>query len=434
MVAGWTRARGNENENLVERTAERQPSSIESHGAKFVNDRVAPGKFLRLIRVAVVIDRPDPRQDATVLTTDYSAAADAELAQRLKAGDHSAFGDFYDRFAPVLFSLVFAILGDRKESEDLLEETFHRMWKGFASYDAQRSSLFTWAVMIARHEALAKLQSGSVARGASTEDPLDLAFFRGVATAEARPQIPDELVAQSERAFGGEGLRLQEQAVLYALGLLEPEEAAEFEQSVHRNPELRALVDQVDAAAAELARRAPVEPLPAGLRARVIARAQPGKALGLLRRRAWMGWSVAALFALSCGYLLAERGRLRHRINHLEQRDLFADIRVASLGSSLSDTASTTIGIVLWDRRRQRGLLKLNGFAPNDRDHDYQLWLRDARSRAVDAGVFHLRQGEPVRLAFQSRASIRDVDRFEIRLARKGGARDPEGPVVMSGK
>ncbi len=390
-------------------------------------------KFLRLIRIAVVIDRPDPRQDATVLTTDYSSAADAELAQRLKAGDQSAFAEFYDRLAPVLFSLVFAIVGDRKESEDLVEEAFVRMWKSFASYDPRRSALFTWAVMIARHEALARARSDSAARGASTEDPLDLAFFQGVAAAEARPQIRDELVAQSAHAFAAEDLRSQEQAVLYALGLLEREEAAEFEQRMHGHPELRAFLDQLDAAAAGLARRAPIEPLPAELRARVIARIQPGKTLGLLQRKAWLAWSVAVLFALSCGYLLAERGRLRHRISHLEQRDLFADIRVASLGSSLFESAPTT-GIVLWDRRRQRGLLKLNGFAPNDSHHDYQLWLRDARSRAVDAGVFHLRQSEPVRLAFQPRTPIRDVNRFEIRLARKGGARRPEGPVVMSGK
>ncbi|MBA2435244.1 MAG: sigma-70 family RNA polymerase sigma factor [Verrucomicrobiota bacterium] len=84
---------------------------------------------------------------------------DADLVRRMSSGDEGAFTTFYDRFAPGLFSMIYAILHDSKESEDVLQEAFVQMWKRTATYDATRSSLFTWAVMIARHKAIDRLRS-----------------------------------------------------------------------------------------------------------------------------------------------------------------------------------------------------------------------------------------------------------------------------------
>ncbi|MBA3830377.1 MAG: sigma-70 family RNA polymerase sigma factor [Chthoniobacterales bacterium] len=85
--------------------------------------------------------------------------ADAELLRQINGGDEQAFAAFYDRFAPGLFSMIYAILRDQKESEDVLQEAFVQMWKRTATYDASRSSLFTWAVMISRHKAIDFLRS-----------------------------------------------------------------------------------------------------------------------------------------------------------------------------------------------------------------------------------------------------------------------------------
>jgi RNA polymerase sigma-70 factor (ECF subfamily) len=84
---------------------------------------------------------------------------DADLGRRMSNGDEDAFATFYDRFAPGLFSLIYGILRDQKESEDVLQEAFVQMWKRIATYDARRSSLFTWAVMISRHKAIDRLRS-----------------------------------------------------------------------------------------------------------------------------------------------------------------------------------------------------------------------------------------------------------------------------------
>ena len=77
----------------------------------------------------------------------------------MSKGDEDAFATFYDRFAPGLFSMIYAILRDQKESEDVLQEAFVQMWKRTGTYDSTRSSLFTWAVMISRHKAIDRLRS-----------------------------------------------------------------------------------------------------------------------------------------------------------------------------------------------------------------------------------------------------------------------------------
>ncbi|MEO5753366.1 MAG: sigma-70 family RNA polymerase sigma factor [Chthoniobacterales bacterium] len=85
--------------------------------------------------------------------------AEVELVRQMRSGHEGAFATFYDRFAPGLFSMIYAILRDQKESEDVLQDAFVQMWKRTATYDASRSSLFTWAVMISRHKAIDRLRS-----------------------------------------------------------------------------------------------------------------------------------------------------------------------------------------------------------------------------------------------------------------------------------
>lgn len=86
--------------------------------------------------------------------------ANIELMRRVVASDEGAFAAFYRRFAPGLFSVIYQILQDQKESEDVLQDAFVQMWKKAATYDSDRSGLFTWAVMISRNKAIDRLRSG----------------------------------------------------------------------------------------------------------------------------------------------------------------------------------------------------------------------------------------------------------------------------------
>lgn len=121
------------------------------------------------------------------------AAADQELMRGVLAEDETAFASFYRRFAPGLFSMVYEILHDQKETEDVVQESFVQMWKKASTYDPNRSGLFTWAVMISRNRALDRLRSRQ-RRGRTLE--------AATAEAEAAPielaEQADELLGQSE--------------------------------------------------------------------------------------------------------------------------------------------------------------------------------------------------------------------------------------------
>ena len=85
--------------------------------------------------------------------------ADRELVRRMAAGDESALGTLYDRYAPVLHSVARRIVGDDDDAEEVLEETFWQAWRQAGRYEESRGGLSTWLVMIARSRALDRVRA-----------------------------------------------------------------------------------------------------------------------------------------------------------------------------------------------------------------------------------------------------------------------------------
>ncbi|MGH8093266.1 MAG: anti-sigma factor [Chthoniobacterales bacterium] len=226
---------------------------------------------------------------------------------------------------------------------------------------------------------------------------------------------------------------LEEQASLYVLGLLEGNETSAFERQLASDPELRFFVDQLDETTAQLAHQAPPRPLPSELRERVLAHVSGEKTFAFTGRTRWVPWAIAAGLALTCSYLVADRNHLRHRVARLEKRDVLARIQIASLSSKL-ENAPNANAVVVWDEKKQRGVLKVTQLPRNADDRDYQIWLIDPRYKsAVDGGVFHIANKGTVRVPFQPASPVREARGFAISLERKGGVPKAEGPIVLLG-
>lgn len=228
---------------------------------------------------------------------------------------------------------------------------------------------------------------------------------------------------------------LEEQASLYVFSLLDSAEAAAFERRLESDDELRALVDKLDEAAAAIAHNAPARTLPPQLRARVLSQVgDANKIVVFPRRSAWMPWALAACLALTCAYLVAENSGLRRRVTRLQERDILARLQIASLTSKLANAPSAS-AIVVWDERKQRGILKIAQLPPNADDRDYQLWLVDPRYKnPVDGGVFHVANDGTQSIGFHPNTPVREAKAFAISLERKGGVTRAEGPIVLLGK
>ncbi len=228
---------------------------------------------------------------------------------------------------------------------------------------------------------------------------------------------------------------LEEQASLYVLGLLENEEATAFERRLESDADLRALVDALDEAAAAIAHDAPARALPPELRARVLAQVgHSNKVMAFPRRSVWIPWALAACLALTCAYLVAESTGLRKRITRLEERDVLARVQIASLSSKL-ENAPNANAVVVWDEKKQRGVLKVTQLPRNAENRDYQLWLVDPRYKdPVDGGVFHVANDGTLSVEFHPHTPVREAQAFAISLERKGGVTKAEGPIVLLGK
>ena len=84
-----------------------------------------------------------------------------ELITRLKNSDQSAFVYLYDHYSGAVYSIVYKMLGDHGLSEDVLQETFIKVWYHIKSYNCAKERLFTWIVKIAKHQALDTIKSKS---------------------------------------------------------------------------------------------------------------------------------------------------------------------------------------------------------------------------------------------------------------------------------
>lgn len=84
---------------------------------------------------------------------------DSRLARRMKKRRPQALSDLYDRYGRLAYSLIHRVVRDPDTAEDLMQETFLRVWNRFPSFDAERGAVGPWIVTIARHRAIDYLRS-----------------------------------------------------------------------------------------------------------------------------------------------------------------------------------------------------------------------------------------------------------------------------------
>jgi len=100
---------------------------------------------------------------------------DSELARRLKERDPHAMSDLYDRYGRIAYALIFRIVRNGAAAEDLVQETFLRVWNRVQSFDPQKGALGPWVLTVARNRAIDYLRSvdGRLSAGALELDRVE---------------------------------------------------------------------------------------------------------------------------------------------------------------------------------------------------------------------------------------------------------------------
>jgi len=82
-----------------------------------------------------------------------------ELVILLKANDKAAFEYLYDNYASGLYGIIRRIVRDDDKVDDVMQDSFIKIWKNIASYDAGKGTLFTWLLNVARHTAIDRFRA-----------------------------------------------------------------------------------------------------------------------------------------------------------------------------------------------------------------------------------------------------------------------------------
>ncbi len=79
---------------------------------------------------------------------------DLGLIQRLQKQDSKALSVIYDKYSGALYGVILRICKNEEQAQDLLQETFLKIWQKSNQYDPKKGKIFTWAYRIAKNIAL----------------------------------------------------------------------------------------------------------------------------------------------------------------------------------------------------------------------------------------------------------------------------------------
>lgn len=82
-----------------------------------------------------------------------------QLVVLLKQEDMKAFELLYDNYSAALYGVISRIVPAEEAAQDILQESFVKIWKSIAGYDSSKGRLFTWMLNIARNTAIDTVRS-----------------------------------------------------------------------------------------------------------------------------------------------------------------------------------------------------------------------------------------------------------------------------------
>jgi RNA polymerase sigma factor (sigma-70 family) len=79
---------------------------------------------------------------------------DEELALQVQQGSEAHFNALVDRYARIIFRVAHGITGRPEEAEDIVQETFFKVFQNINRFSPSKGSLKTWLVTIARNQSI----------------------------------------------------------------------------------------------------------------------------------------------------------------------------------------------------------------------------------------------------------------------------------------
>ena len=132
---------------------------------------------------------------------DHKSTEEAALVKRVQARDELAFREIVERYQAKVFSIIYGILRNHNDAEDIAQQVFSKIYFSIQNFDF-RSSLLTWIYKITVNECYDYLRKKRVRKlvyesDFSEEDAL--LMENSGAVAEGAPAV-DETLARRDLA------------------------------------------------------------------------------------------------------------------------------------------------------------------------------------------------------------------------------------------
>ena len=105
---------------------------------------------------------------------DEAEQGDEALAERLARRDVRALELLYDRHARAVYSLALKMLADPPAAEEIVQESFLKLWRQPELYEARRGKLLPWLLGVAHHRCVDRLRRRRLERRYSIDGEIDV--------------------------------------------------------------------------------------------------------------------------------------------------------------------------------------------------------------------------------------------------------------------
>ncbi|NJB35985.1 RNA polymerase sigma factor [Croceivirga sp. JEA036] len=118
-----------------------------------------------------------------------STLLEKHIIELLQERDEKAISLLYDNYGDTLYGVAFKVVKDEDLAQDVVQESFIKIWKKSDSYDPSKAKLFTWLFRITRNTAIDKLRS--VNTKADKEIQIDVSDVYNLGEQSIRPEFLD---------------------------------------------------------------------------------------------------------------------------------------------------------------------------------------------------------------------------------------------------
>ncbi|WP_437399411.1 RNA polymerase sigma factor [Flagellimonas lutimaris] len=118
-----------------------------------------------------------------------STLIERHIVSLLAEKDDKAISLLYENYGDTLFGVAYKVVKDEDLAQDVLQESFIKIWKKADTYDASKAKLFTWLFRITRNTAIDKLRS--VTNKSDKEIQIDVSDVYNVGVKGINPEHLD---------------------------------------------------------------------------------------------------------------------------------------------------------------------------------------------------------------------------------------------------